>query len=54
MSYEVVTCGRCGETGECTPWNDYYETPLWDNGRVCERCLLALARLAEATGKGLA
>jgi len=37
--WSQVTCAKCGETGQCTPWNDYYETPLWDGeGRVCESC----------------
>lgn len=37
--WERVTCAKCGETGWCTPWSDYYVTPLWDgDGRLCERC----------------
>lgn len=42
-SWEQVTCGSCGETGLCTPWSDYYETPLFDgDGRVCEQCFQRL------------
>jgi hypothetical protein len=52
--WEQVTCAKCGESGDCTPWSDYYTTPLWDgDGRVCEKCFgllvrIEFARLAES------
>lgn len=46
-AHRWVTCSRCAKEYVCLPWNDYY-TPAghldWDEGGVCERCLLALAR----------
>lgn len=43
IRWATVTCARCGETGQCTPWSDYYETHLWDgDGRVCEACFHTL------------
>ena len=42
--WQVLTCARCGFTGPCTPWSDYYETHLWEGeGRVCEACMNSLA-----------
>lgn len=36
---QILTCARCGRVHECTPWFDFYITPLWaDNARVCEMC----------------
>jgi len=43
--WEVVTCASCGESGPCTPWSDYYVTPLLEGGgRVCEGCFGRLVR----------
>lgn len=43
VRYKEVTCAKCGETGTCTPYNDYFTTPLWDGeGRLCERCFQKL------------
>jgi len=45
ICYSMVTCARCGLTGQCTPWSDYYTTPFWEGpkeDRVCEHCLNAL------------
>ena len=46
---QTLTCARCGETSECTPWNDFYTTPFWDGpGRVDEKCFREL--VAQNTG----
>ena len=42
IQWQMVTCAKCGRTGRCTPWTDYYETPLFPDGRVCEGCFHGL------------
>lgn len=40
----ATTCRRCNVTGICTPWSDYYVTEMYEAGKVCEPCLMALMR----------
>jgi hypothetical protein len=38
VQWQEVKCDRCGREYQCTPWDDYYETPAGDH--CCEPCLL--------------
>ena len=44
-AWQRVTCSRCGEQYQCTPWRDYYNATSLVDG-VCESCLLAAAGIS--------
>lgn len=43
-AYQQVTCGRCGRTYQCTPWDDYYCAAEGDH--CCEACLVGGRKIA--------
>lgn len=46
-AWQQVTCTRCKRTYRCTPLDDFMQPAPdldWDEGRVCEKCLLELSR----------
>ena len=44
--YDLMECNRCHGLSIWTPDNEYWETPLWEGGRVCDQCFTELATIA--------
>lgn len=44
--YEPVECSRCLKVFVWCPEHDYWLTPLFDKGRVCDSCFTELVNAA--------
>lgn len=36
--WAICTCTACGNSGQCTPWSDYYTIPQDPAALLCEGC----------------